>query len=211
MISLCINRAGTVPILDMSYHTPIVYIFSVLEVNIAILCASIPTFWPMISSFATNKILVVNEIVVHVEEYSKTSLDGQPGIGLAEQGAWKSPPESPSALQPQQPSRFSTIARSFDPRPSKDSARKSKHRSKNSIASSVGRAFTRVEPDRSAIRASQDSQHNFYKVTSRESGSLNKSDYDWFTELDRDCVGKRTTTRIESGRNPYNGRRPPET
>ncbi|KAF9697761.1 hypothetical protein EKO04_004531 [Ascochyta lentis] len=96
MIALCINRAGTVPILDMSYHTPVVYIFSVLEVNIAILCASIPVFWPIISSFAANKILVVNEIVVHVEECPKASLDGQPGIGLAEQGAWKSPPTSPS-------------------------------------------------------------------------------------------------------------------
>ncbi|KAJ4371703.1 hypothetical protein N0V86_008256 [Didymella sp. IMI 355093] len=118
----------------MTYYTPVVYIFSVLEVNIAILCASIPIFWPMISSFASNKILVVNEIVVHVEEYPKTSMDGQSGIGLADQAAFKSPPESPGAMQRQQSSRLSTIARSFDRRPSKDSTN---HRSKGSIASTV--------------------------------------------------------------------------
>jgi hypothetical protein len=103
MISLVVNRAGSVPVVDMSYHTPTVYIFSILEVNIAILCASIPIFWPMIASFTSNKILVVNEISVLVEEYPKSSLDGEPGIGLAEQGAWRyddgkdSPPLSPRA------------------------------------------------------------------------------------------------------------------
>ncbi|KAL1596836.1 hypothetical protein SLS59_007577 [Nothophoma quercina] len=211
MISLCINRAGTIPIVDMSYHTPVVYIFSVLEVNIAILCASIPIFWPIISSFATNKILVVNEIVVHVEEYSKTSLDGQPGIGLAEQAAFKSPPESPgdSSHQPQQSSRLSTFARTFDRRPSKDTDTKANHRSKGSSASSVGKAFNRSENDRSVARPSQESQRNLYKASSQETGSLTKSDYDWFAELDRDCVGKRTTTRIERSKTPFDSARRP--
>lgn len=207
MITLCINRAGTVPILDMSYHTPVVYIFSVLEVNIAILCASIPIFWPMISSFATNKILVVNEIVVHVEEYPKTSMDGQSGIGLADQAAFKSPPGSPGIQQPQPTSRLSTIAWSFDRRPSRDSGL---HKSKGSIASTVGRTFSRTDNQR-AGRASQESQRNLYKAASHEGGSLTKSDYDWFAELDRVCVGKRTTTTIETGDNPFNTRRPSET
>lgn len=209
MIALCINRIGTVPILDMTYHTPVVYIFSVLEVNIAILCASIPTFWPIISSFAANKILVVNEIVVHVEQYPKTSMDGQSGIGLADQAAFKSPPESPGASQQHQTSRLSTIAWSFDRRPSKDSNRKAKHRSRGSIASTVGKTFSKS--DNHVVRSSQDSQRNLYKATSQETGSLTKSDYDWFAELDRDCVGKRTTTTIETGDNPFNTRRPSET
>jgi hypothetical protein len=207
MITLCINRAGTVPILDMTYYTPVVYIFSVLEVNIAILCASIPIFWPIISSFATNKILVVNEIVVHVEEYPKTSMDGQSGIGLADQAAFKSPPESPGVQQPQQTSRLSTIARSFDRRPSRESGR---HQSKGSVASTVGKSYSRTENHRVG-RASQESQRILYKAASHDTGSLNKNDYDWFAELDRDCVGKRTTTTIATGDNPFNTRRPSET
>lgn len=201
LISLCITRAGTVPILDMSFHTPVVYMFSVLEVNIAILCASIPIFWPIISSLAANKILVVNEIVVHVEEYPKNSFDGEPGIGLAEQAAFKSPPDSPDMPpQHEQSSRLSTIARSFD-RPGKDSNTKAKRKSKSSIASSFGKTISRTD-DR---RSSQDSQRN---LTTQHTGSLTKSNYDWFVDLDRDCVGKRTTTRIETGANPYSTRKP---
>ena len=208
VISLCINRAGTVPILDMSYHTPVVYMFSILEVNIAILCASIPIFWPMISSLAANKILVVNEIVVHVEEYPKTSLDGQPGIGLAEQAAFKSPPESPGIpSQQRQSRRLSTIARTFDRRPSKESNTRAQHKSKSSTAS-VGNTFSRIETN---PRSSQESQRGLYKTPSQETGSLGKSDYDWFAELDKDCVGKRTTTTIETGRNPFATRRPSDT
>ncbi|KZM26914.1 uncharacterized protein EKO05_0010537 [Ascochyta rabiei] len=189
MVSLCIDRAGTVPVLDMSYHTPVVFIFSILEVNIAILCASIPTFWPIISSFAANRILVVNEVLVHVEEYPKPNLDGQPGIGLAEQGAWKSLPESPG-VQTQQPSRLGAIVRKFDQRPSKEPHAGAKHKNKSSVASSVGKALTRPELNGSAPRSSQESQHILYPATSRDSTSLTKSDYDWFAELDRDCVGK---------------------
>jgi hypothetical protein len=203
MITLCINRAGTVPILDMSYHTPVVYIFSVLEINIAILCASIPIFWPIISSFAANKILVVNEIVVHVEEYPKTSMDGQSGIGLADQAAFKSPPESPGQ-QPQQTSRLSTIARSFDRRPSRELT---KHKSKASVGSTVGKSYPKTDNHRG--RASQESQHHLYKAASHEGGSMTKSDYDWFAELDRDCVGKRTTTTIETGDSPFDTTRRP--
>ncbi|KAF1926009.1 uncharacterized protein M421DRAFT_7509 [Didymella exigua CBS 183.55] len=208
MIVLCINRAGTIPILDMTYHLPVLYIFSVLEVNIAILCASIPIFWPIISSFATNKILVVNEIVVRVEEYPKTSMDGQSGIGLADQAAFKSAPGSPRAPQP---SHLSTIARTFDRRPSRDSLAGAKmHRSKGSIASSVEKPFPKTDNTHRAGRASTESQRVLCTPTSPESDNLGKSDYDWFAELDRDCVGKRTTTRIETGGNPFNTSRPSE-
>ncbi|KAF2009687.1 hypothetical protein BU24DRAFT_358434, partial [Aaosphaeria arxii CBS 175.79] len=63
-VTLSTNRAGTVPILDMTYHTPPIYLFSVLEINLAIMCASIPIFWPLVSSIAANKILVVNEVEI---------------------------------------------------------------------------------------------------------------------------------------------------
>jgi hypothetical protein len=47
-----------------------VYICSVLEVNVAILVASIPIFWPLVEKFAANKILVVNEIEVRTSRRS---------------------------------------------------------------------------------------------------------------------------------------------
>ncbi|KAF2744768.1 hypothetical protein M011DRAFT_407634 [Sporormia fimetaria CBS 119925] len=65
LISLCHNRAGTIPDFDPSYATPSIYIFSALEVNIAILCASIPIFWPYVQELAGFKgIVVVNEIEI---------------------------------------------------------------------------------------------------------------------------------------------------
>ena len=156
----------------MTYHTSIVYIFSVLEVNIAILVASIPIFWPMINSFATNKILVVNEIVVHVEQYPKTSLDGEPGIGLADQAAFKSPPASPGATPPPHPSYLSNIAHKFDRRPSRDAHPPlTKHRSKGSVASSIGQSLPRSEVH---IRASQESQRNLFRMTMLATPAIGK-------------------------------------
>ncbi|KAF2998509.1 hypothetical protein E8E13_004036 [Curvularia kusanoi] len=202
LISLCIKRAGTVPVPDMTYYTPVVYIFSVLEVNIAILVASIPIFWPMISSFATNKILVVNEIVVHVEQYPKTSLDGQDGIGLAEQAAFKSPPESPSPTPQPPPSCLSNITRKFDRRPSQDANALSKHRSKSSVASSIGKTLSRSDGH---ARVSEESQRHLYKAPSHETVALGQSDYDWFAELDKK---KRISLRTEQGSRAFDTRRP---
>lgn len=196
-ISLAVNRAGTVPVLDMSYYTPVVYIFSVLEVNIAILCASIPTFWPMISSLAANKILVVNEIVVHVEEYPKTSMDGRPGIALAAQAAFKSPPNSPGVPSPNQSTHLSSIAHTFDR--SKDSNSRNTHRTRSSNASSLGNTFSRTEH---MHRSSQESQRNLYRVATQDTGSLTKSDDDWFAASDKASAGTRSTTKIET-RNPF--------
>ena len=83
MISLSIKRAGTVPIFDPTWATPPIYICSVLEVNIAIICASIPIFWPFVTSLAMNKILVVNEIEVRTDRRESQNYHS----GLAEQGA----------------------------------------------------------------------------------------------------------------------------
>ncbi|KAF1359133.1 hypothetical protein EJ07DRAFT_120890 [Lizonia empirigonia] len=181
-VSLCVNRAGTIPTPDMSYLTPVIYIFSVLEVNIAILCASIPIFWPMISSFATSNILVVNEIVVRVEQYPKTSQEGQIGIVLAEQGAWKSPPPSPSAPA-RQPSRRINITRTLSRGPPKELTKQAKHMSNDSTTPRSSHDSQRLAP-----RTSHDSQRNLYQPRTREAASLTKSDYDWFAELDKDYL-----------------------
>lgn len=79
VIALAYKRIGTVPVFDVTYYTATVYIFSVLEIDVAILCASIPIFWPLVASFASNKILIVNEIEVRTERRSEA-------IGLAEHG-----------------------------------------------------------------------------------------------------------------------------
>jgi hypothetical protein len=83
MVSLCIKRAGTVPVFDPSWASPAIYICSVLEVKIAIMCASVPVFWPFVSSLAMNKILVVNEIEIRTDRRESQNFGG----GLAEQGA----------------------------------------------------------------------------------------------------------------------------
>ncbi|CAI6331656.1 unnamed protein product [Periconia digitata] len=69
--SLCHKKGGTIPIFDITYSTPTVYIFSVLEINVAIMCASIPIFWPLVTSFTSSKILIVNEIEVRSERRSE--------------------------------------------------------------------------------------------------------------------------------------------
>ena len=194
MIALVVNKAGSTPIVDTSYHIPTVYIFSVLEVNIAILCASIPIFWPIITSFTSNKILVVNEISVHVEEYPKTSLDGEPGIGLAEQGAWRyddgkdSPP-----LSPEPPTRKpSLLAKTFNPR---SRGAPSNHQSRPSA--------TKYSFDVSRPRPSQDSLHNLYRTgsggnaSSGGNSSVLKGDYAWLGELDRESSATKSTTKVE--------------
>ncbi|KAF2676194.1 hypothetical protein K458DRAFT_352169 [Lentithecium fluviatile CBS 122367] len=79
VIALSYRRVGTIPVFDVTYYTATVYIFSVLEIDIAIICASIPIFWPLVASFASNKILIVNEIEVRTERRSEA-------IGLAEHG-----------------------------------------------------------------------------------------------------------------------------
>jgi hypothetical protein len=81
MIALCVKRVGTVPYFDPTFATPAIYIFSVLEIDVAILCASIPIFWPLVTSLAPNKILVVNEIEIRTDRRESQA------IGLAEQGS----------------------------------------------------------------------------------------------------------------------------
>ncbi|KAF1993834.1 hypothetical protein P154DRAFT_587718 [Amniculicola lignicola CBS 123094] len=87
MVALSIRRLGTVPNYDPTWATPSIYIFSVSEVNIAILCASIPIFWPLVTSFSSNKILVVNEIEVRTDSRESVGMGMGMGVSLAEQGS----------------------------------------------------------------------------------------------------------------------------
>ncbi|KAF2870406.1 hypothetical protein BDV95DRAFT_629553 [Massariosphaeria phaeospora] len=81
LVALSVHRAGTVPRFDVTFATPSIYIFSALEINIAILCASIPIFWPVVTGLTGNKILVVNEIEIRTDRRNSQNLP------LTEQGS----------------------------------------------------------------------------------------------------------------------------
>lgn len=175
MITMSINRVGTIPIPDMTFHIAIVYIFGVSEVNIAIAAASIPIFWPIIVTLAANKIFVVNEIEVVVERVSGDTY----GTGKAlDKG------EGQNILR-EQSGRMMTITKKFDCRPSKSS-----HGHKSSTTSSLGRAL--------GHRPNQDSQRYLYRAASNDLGSarsLSRNEgNDWISDMNKMSHGTTTTT-----------------
>lgn len=205
MIALAVNRAGTVPILDMSYHTPVVYIFAVLEVNFAIITASIPIFWPVIAELAGNKIFVVNEVEIHVENVSRQeSFESNDGITLTDRKG--------SSHGDKKMGVITTISDRL-PRKSGEITPTANHMHKSSTASSIGRpmglGFNGRKPSNASSvgrtfadlgpRPSQDSSRHLYQIPSHEaqsSKSLTQNDGDdWFTEMDRaNSRGQSTTT-----------------
>jgi hypothetical protein len=195
LISLSVNRAGTIPILDMPYHTPIVYLFSVLEVNIAIIAASIPIFWPVIATLASNKIWVVNEIEVRVEETSRGSVSTNGEIGLEERGSWSKLDSKDEYGGRTKSTRLSVITKPYDLKEARNG-----HRHKASNTSSIGRTMG-LEL---GTRASQDSQRNLCRIQSGDAGtrnpSLTRSDKgDWFAGMDRQNKAGPTTTIGKTG------------
>jgi hypothetical protein len=172
----------------MPYYTPIVYMFSVLEVNIAIMAASIPIFWPVISTLATNKIWVINEIEVRVENTSRGSTSTSGDINLAEQGKWSKLDSKDEYGGHTNSNRLSVVTR-YDTR--------NTHRHKASNASSLGQTMG-LEL---GTRASQDSQRNLCRIPSADvganSGSLTRREReDWFADIDRQNNAGTTTTTI---------------
>lgn len=183
----------------MSYYTPIIYIFGVLEVNTAIIAASIPIFWPVIATLAGNKIFVVNEIEIHIEEASRSSFGSGHGINLEDQGAWKK--DDGKDASDGYKNKLSAVAKTYE-----RVASKSKHLHKQSNASSVGRPLGADLGHRS----SQDSQRCLHRTTSNEAGgskgSLTRSERDdahWFLEMDKEIAGGRTTTTVERTGIPF--------
>ena len=185
MIALSVNRAGTIPVMDMSFHTPIVFVFSVLEINIAIVAASIPIFWPVIATLASNEIFVVNEVQIHIQEASRDSFGSGNAITHSEG----------KEVFSGRTSKVRAITKAHERRYSKQGHKQIHRHSSN--PSTMGLDLAR--------RASQDSQRKLYRTTSnsnrdRSSGSLTRSEGDdWFAflEMDRAVAGGRTTTTVE--------------
>ncbi|KAL7775548.1 hypothetical protein CFE70_009391 [Pyrenophora teres f. teres 0-1] len=184
MIAMSITRAGTVPVLDMTFHTPIIYIFAVLEVNFAIITASIPIFWPVIATLAANKIFVVNEVEIHVEHVTRNdSLDSK-GISLGDR-------KGSGASTDNKLGHLTTIAdRGTRKSSEKLSTGQHQHQTNNaSTARSMGMGLTG--------RTSQESSQHLYRIPNQSSRSLTRSESDdWFTEMDRANSRGQTTTTV---------------
>jgi len=214
MIAMSVNKAGTKPVLDMSFHTPIVYIFAVLEVNFAIITASIPIFWPAIATLASNKIFVVNEVQIHVEHVTRNdSFDSSGGISLSDRKIQSSGGDS----------KMGVVTTISDRAPPRKSGEKSSihHHHKPSTASSVGpttgfgggrKPSTASSVGRTmgmdlAGRPSQESSRHLYRIPSNEnrsSKSLTQSEGDdWFMEMDRANSRGQVTTTVEKSSIPF--------
>jgi hypothetical protein len=161
VISLSLHRAGTVPVFNPPYHTPPVYIFSVLEIDVALICASVPIFWPLVQNMSLAKILVVNEITVRTERRSE-AID-LIGGSKAEFGG--------GDMEDGRASKISVRASKQDPdRPHFGHSRLGRtlsrqHRQKPSTSSS-GKAI------HMATRSSHDSQRDLHLSESASSNSL---------------------------------------
>ncbi|KAI1655779.1 hypothetical protein F4813DRAFT_366289 [Daldinia decipiens] len=58
------NKAGTYPVLDPTWYGPKSIILAALEVDLASICASIPTFWPALTHALLNNIFITQEVHV---------------------------------------------------------------------------------------------------------------------------------------------------
>jgi hypothetical protein len=210
MIALTVDRAGTVPVMDMSFHTPMIYIFAVLEVNFAIITASIPIFWPVIATLASNKIFVVNEVEVRVEDVSRhESFDSNGGISLMDR---KGTPGGDNKM-----GMVTTI--SDHVRSKSGEAFGNNHAREASTTSSMGRpmgmGFGRKASNASTIgrpfaelgsRPSQESSRHLYQIPSKDQSSKNltKNDGDdWFAEMDKMNLHGLVTTTVQKTSVPF--------
>ncbi|KAL1799499.1 hypothetical protein ACET3X_003536 [Alternaria dauci] len=216
MIVMSVNKAGTEPILDMSFHTPMIYILAVLEVNFAIMTASIPIFWPAIVTLASNKIFVVKEVQIHVERVTRNdSFDPNAGgISLDDRKVSSSGGESKIGV-------ITTIS-DQTPRKSGEKSSPKHHYNESSHASSprcptIGGFGGRKPSSDSCVgrtigvdltgRPSQDSIRHLYRVPSNEhrsSKSLTQSEGDdWFMEMDRANARGQVTTTVQKSSIPF--------
>jgi hypothetical protein len=73
LYSICKHEAATAPYIDFTWWTPSMIVLSCLEIDLAIICASMPIFWPVIerslaSIFVSYEVKVTEEHV-QVEDY----------------------------------------------------------------------------------------------------------------------------------------------
>jgi hypothetical protein len=69
-----IKNMNTPSMLDFTWWMTNVYLFSCLEVNFAIICASMPIFWPTVVA-AWSEIFVINEVIIRHDRRSQIEDD----------------------------------------------------------------------------------------------------------------------------------------
>jgi hypothetical protein len=85
------NRAGTHPYVDFTWFSPISIILSCIEVDLAITCASMPIFWPILEK-SLSHIFVTSEVRIstehrHIEEAGRGyELKGRTGSMKSDSG-----------------------------------------------------------------------------------------------------------------------------
>jgi hypothetical protein len=68
---------------DSTFYSPVPVILGSLEINVAILAASIPIFWPVVKHFGFFKITVVNEVTVESEPRAQFNTRERSGSGAS--------------------------------------------------------------------------------------------------------------------------------
>ncbi|KZL63923.1 integral membrane protein [Colletotrichum incanum] len=68
LVELVKSRAGTYPTLDVTWYAPRPMVLSILEIDVAAICASLPVFWPMLQNsmgmiFVTREVKITTETV----------------------------------------------------------------------------------------------------------------------------------------------------
>ncbi|KAF2471759.1 uncharacterized protein BDR25DRAFT_367608 [Lindgomyces ingoldianus] len=73
LYTIIVNKAATHPYIDFTWWTPVSVILSCLEIDLAIICASMPIFWPVLEK-SFSHIFVTHE--VHITEHRRLNETG---------------------------------------------------------------------------------------------------------------------------------------
>lgn len=73
LYTIVLNRAGTHPYIDFTWWPPISILLSCIEIDLAIMCASMPIFWPILEK-SISAIFITREI--HVTEHRRIDEHG---------------------------------------------------------------------------------------------------------------------------------------
>lgn len=63
MVTIVEHKAATYPTLDPTWYGPISILLASLEIDVAIICASVPVFWPVLTS-SLDRIFITREIKI---------------------------------------------------------------------------------------------------------------------------------------------------
>ncbi|KAI1139489.1 hypothetical protein F5Y05DRAFT_379099 [Hypoxylon sp. FL0543] len=89
--SIVENKAGTYPVLDPTWYGPKSIILAALEVDLASICASIPTFWPHLTHGLLGSIFVTQEVHI-THQHRRLSGDSAYSSGSVAQGRFELQP-----------------------------------------------------------------------------------------------------------------------